>query len=141
MGKKSAEDYLDKLLNSVNDEKVKKEKFKELEFYLKIEEPGRYNLPNNQILIVEKNKSYFQTGTKTICYNGISMPFIVRSRKDGDKIQRKRTNKETKEVTYYTQKVNDVLTNKKITYLNRIKTLLITNTSDEVIYILGLIIS
>jgi tRNA(Ile)-lysidine synthetase-like protein len=114
---------------------------KELEFYLKIEEPGIYNLPNNQILIVEKNKSYFQTGTKTICYNGISMPFIVRSRKDGDKIQRKRTNKETKEVTYYTQKVNDVLTNKKITYLNRIKTLLITNTSDEVIYILGLIIS
>ena len=29
MRKKSAEDYLDKLLNSVNDEKVKKEKFKE----------------------------------------------------------------------------------------------------------------
>lgn len=29
MGKKSAEDYLDKLLNSVNDEKMKKEKFKE----------------------------------------------------------------------------------------------------------------
>lgn len=29
MGKKSAEDYLDKLLNSVNDEKTKKEKFKE----------------------------------------------------------------------------------------------------------------
>ena len=29
MKKKSAEDYLDKLLNSVNDEKVKKEKFKE----------------------------------------------------------------------------------------------------------------
>lgn len=29
MGKKSAEDYLDKLLNSVNDEKIKKEKFRE----------------------------------------------------------------------------------------------------------------
>jgi len=29
MKKKSAEDYLDKLLNSVNDEKEKKEKFKE----------------------------------------------------------------------------------------------------------------
>lgn len=29
MKKKSAEDYLDKLLNSVNDEKIKKEKFKE----------------------------------------------------------------------------------------------------------------
>ncbi len=29
MRKKSAEDYLDKLLNSVNDEKVKKEKFRE----------------------------------------------------------------------------------------------------------------
>ncbi|MBQ3558510.1 MAG: hypothetical protein IJA07_03220 [Agathobacter sp.] len=29
MGKKPAEDYLDKLLNSVNDEKVRKEKFKE----------------------------------------------------------------------------------------------------------------
>ena len=32
MGKKSAEDYLDKLLNSVNDEKTKKEKFSDYSF-------------------------------------------------------------------------------------------------------------
>lgn len=117
------------------------ESINELDFYLEIKELGTYNLPNNQKLIVDKNKSYFTTGTKTICYNDISVPFIIRTRKDGDKIRRKRTNKETKEVTFYSQKVNDVLTNKKIPFLDRTKTLLIVTTSDEVKFILGLIIS
>ena len=54
---------------------------------------------------------------------------------------RKRINKKTKEVSYYTQKVSDILTNKKVSYLDRINTLVITNELDEVVIILGLTIS
>ena len=69
------------------------------------------------------------------------MPLLIRPREDGDRIRRKRVNKVTKEVHYYTQKVSDVLTNKKISYLDRLNTLVVTNEQNEVIIIVGLTIS
>ena len=39
------------------------------------------------------------------------------------------------------QKVSDILTNKKVSYLDRLNTLVITNELDEVVIILGLTIS
>lgn len=104
-------------------------------FYLRIQEEGIYDLPNDSKIIVNKNNCYFLTGTSKICYNILGLPIIIRNRLDGDVIKRKNKNKE------YHQKVNDILTNRKISYLQRINTLVITTPSDEVIGILGLTIS
>lgn len=110
-------------------------------FYLKVESIGTYELINNAVLEVDKNNCYYKAGKEVVCYNVLSMPFVIRSRRDGDRIRRKRVNKKTKEVSYYTQKVNDVLTNKKISYFDRVNTLVVTNELDEVVIILGLTIS
>ena len=48
---------------------------------------------------------------------------------------RKIINKKTKEVSYYTQKVSDILTNKKVSYLDRYNALVITNDLDELMRI------
>ena len=119
---------------------IKKE-IKEIDFSLKIQEYGTYDLLNGAKLIVDKNNCYYKAGSKVVCYNNISMPFTVRTRRDGDKMVRKKVNKKTLEKTYYTQKVSDVLTNKKISYLDRLNTLVITNDLNEVVIILGLTIS
>lgn len=106
-------------------------------FELLIDKEGTYKLPNNQELTIDKNNCYFITGTKKICYNNISLPINIRNIKNGDTI--KRTNKKTN-VSYH-QKVNDILTNKKISYIDRLNTLVITNSENQVINILGLIVS
>lgn len=113
----------------------------EPEFLLEVKEEGTYNLINNTILEVNKNNCYLKAGNCVVCYNNISVPFTVRTRLDGDKMLRKRVNKKTKEVSYYRQKVSDILTNKKVSYLDRINTLVVTNEQDEVVIILGLTIS
>lgn len=118
-----------------------KSEVKKIDFSLTVNDFGTYDLINNTKLIVDKNNCYLKAGNRVVCYNIISMPFTVRSRRDGDKIVRKRVNKITLEETFYTQKVSDVLTNKKVSYLDRINTLVITNSSDEVVIILGLTIS
>lgn len=110
-------------------------------FSLKITEYGTYQLPNNTSFTVDKNNCYYTAGNKVVCYNIKSMPLLIRPREDGDRIRRKRVNKVTKEVHYYTQKVSDVLTNKKISYLDRLNTLVVTNEQNEVIIIVGLTIS
>ncbi len=111
------------------------------DFYLKVEKEGTYKLLNDGLLEVNKNSCYYKAGKQVVCYNMLSAPFIVRSRRDGDKIKRKRINKITKEVSFFTQKVSDVLTNKKVSYLDRLNTLVVTNEFDEVVIILGLTIS
>ena len=119
---------------------IKKE-IKEVEFSLKICDYGTYDLINNAEFIVDKNNCFFTTGNGVVCYNSISMPFVIRTRRDGDKIIRKRVNKVTGEVSFYKQKVSDVLTNKKVSYLDRVNTLVVVNESDDVLIILGLTIS
>ena len=110
-------------------------------FSLEVKEIGTYKLLNGATLEVNKNNCYYKAGNRVVCYNMLSVPFRVRTRCDGDKIRRKRVNKKTKEVEFYTQKVSDVLTNKKVSYLDRYNALVITNDLDEVVIILGLIIS
>lgn len=112
-----------------------------LDFYLEVNEYGTYDLIDNAKLIVEKNNCYYKAGNKVVCYNILSMPFVVRSKTNGDRIIRKKKNKKTLEETLYTQKVNDVLTNKKVSYLDRLNTLVVTNKDNEVVIILGLTIS
>ena len=114
---------------------------KQLDFTLEINDYGTYQLPNNTTLTINKNNCYYTAGNHVVCYNIQSMPLIIRNRKTGDKIKRKKRNKQTQEITYYTQTVSDVLTNKKISYIDRLNTLVVTNKQDEVIIILGLTIS
>ena len=118
-----------------------KEENESKDFFLKVDAIGTYKLLNDGLLEVNKNNCYYKAGKRVVCYNMLSAPFTVRTRCDGDKIKRKRINKNTGEVTYYTQKVSDVLTNKKIPYLDRLNTLVVVNEDNEVIIILGLTIS
>ncbi len=112
-----------------------KKSLKAENFYLQIITDGTYQLPNNNQLIINKNNCYFVTGNKKICYNILEMPLTIRNRIDGDKILRK-----SKKGIFH-QSVSDILTNKKIPYLERLNTLVVVNEQNEVIIILGLIIS
>lgn len=103
---------------------------KPLDFYLKINKEGSYELPNNQVLIVEKNICYFKTVDNAVWYNNINLPVVVRSRQDGDKITTKIGSKT----------VSDYLTNKKIPYLQRKDTLLLCDENNNIIGILGYIL-
>ncbi len=96
-------------------------------FYLEIKEEGEYNLPNNQKLIVDKNISYLKANNKTLWYNTMSLPIVVRNRKDGDKIKLK----------VGTKSVSNFLTDKKVPYIQRKDTLVLCDEFDNVLYILG----
>lgn len=108
-----------------------------VDFYLEIDKPGEYKLLSGDILNVDINKCYLKTKDSVLWYNINDMPIIVRSRKNGDRITRQLKNKETNELSVYTQKVSDILTNLKIPYLQRINTLVLVQ-NNEVIAILGL---
>lgn len=96
-------------------------------FFMKIEKEGTYDLPYNGKIIINKNICNFLTGEKQMCYNIQGLPLIVRSRKDGDKIHTKGG----------TKKINDLLTNRKISQLERNKVLLLLNQEEEVLAVLG----
>ena len=98
-----------------------------MEQYLEIKEEGEYNLPNNQKLIVDKNISYLKANNKTLWYNTMSLPIVVRNRKDGDKIKLK----------VGTKSVSNFLTDKKVPYIQRKDTLVLCDEFDNVLYILG----
>ena len=97
------------------------------QFYLEIKEYGEYNLLNNQKLIVDKNISYLKANNKTIWYNTMSLPIVVRNRKDGDKIKLKTG----------TKSVSDFLTDKKVPYIQRKDILVLCDQFDNILYILG----
>ena len=97
------------------------------ECYIKIENPGQYQLVNNTCLKVDKNICYFITPNSTLWYNIESFPFIVRNRKNGDKIKLKTG----------TKSVSDYLTNKKVPYLQRKDTLVLCDENDKILHILG----
>lgn len=99
-------------------------------FCLEIYDCGIYNLPNNQCLEVKKNICYFNTSKEVLWYNIEDMPLIVRTRKDGDKLETK----------CGTISVSDYLTNHKVPYLQRQKILLLCNKENKPISILGYII-
>ena len=65
-----------------------KKQLKEVKINQKIEAEGTYNLLDDIKLTVNKNNCYFTTGNTNLCYNNISLPFTVRTRKDGDKMLR-----------------------------------------------------
>lgn len=95
-----------------------------LQFQLIIEEEGTYNLPNNQIIEVNKNSCNFITSNGNLCYNMKSLPIIIRNRKVGDKQDKKL--------------ISDIITRKKIPYLLKKDILLLCDNSNNIITILGL---
>lgn len=101
----------------------------EEKFYLKIEEEGTYQLINGT-LDVNKNICNFNTSTSKLWYNINSLPIIVRTRKNGDKIVREKG----------TITVSNYLTNHKVPLLERNKVLLLCDSNDIPIAILGYII-
>lgn len=129
-----------KIIKNVNDELIlikeygyvifTNEKINLNQFYLKIVAVGTYNLKENVSLEVSKNICYFNTTKKTLWYNIEDMPIIVRSRINGDKIKTKQG----------TISVSDYLTNHKVPYLEREKVLLLCNSENKPLAILGYVI-
>lgn len=94
-----------------------------IQYYQKIEEEGRYELPNHVILEVNKNSCNFITPTNNLCYNIECLPIIVRNRMAGDKIG--------------TKLVSDMITNRKIPYRIRKNLLLLCDKENKILAILG----
>lgn len=97
-------------------------------FEILIDRAGIYQLPFNQKLIVEKNNCYFEAENQRLCYNIQKLPILIRSKKDGDKL-----NTSKGKIS-----VSDYLTNHKVCYLNRFYTYVICNEKNEIIKILSL---
>ena len=112
---------------------------KPLEFNLEIKKEGKYLLPNNLELNVERNICYLTTNNKKIWYNIDDVNFVIRTRYKEDKIRRYKK-KDNKKIIYY-QTLSDYLTNKKVPYLKRINLLyieinnVIINILDDKLYI------
>lgn len=100
------------------------------EFYLEITKDGTYIIDKNTNIVVDKNICYFNTSISKLWYNINNLPIIIRTRKNGDKIKRKNG----------TISVSDYLTNKKVPYLDRAKTLILCDDKNQPIAILGYIV-
>ena len=83
----------------------------------------------NHRLIVDKNCCYFNTNKGNLWYNIKGLPIIIRTRKNGDKINTK----------VGTISVSDYLTNKKVPSLER-RNILLLCENDVVTAILGYVI-
>lgn len=103
--------------------------FENNNFYLRIDSEGDFELPNNRQLYVNKNICYLKENNKTLWYNIKSLPIVIRSRKNGDKLKLKTG----------TKSVSDYLTDKKVPQLQRKDTLVLCDEFDNVLYILGYI--
>lgn len=100
------------------------------DFYLEITDYGTYDLTNDIIFEVNKNKSYFITPNGKIWYNINQLPLIIRSRQNGDKIK----------TSIGSISVSDYLTNHKIPYLQRKTTLVLCNSENVPLAILGYVV-
>lgn len=102
----------------------------ELNYYLEINQSGEYDLPDNRKIIVSeefKNIIYFEPTKGKMCYNIQDLPIVIRTKKPGDKIKTKGG----------TKKVNDIMTNKKVSHIYRPHILVLENKDQEIIEILG----
>lgn len=101
------------------------------QFRLEITKDGSYDLPFNQKIDVNKNICNLHTNEGDMWYNINSLPIVIRTRIDGDKMIRN-----SKKGTYV-QSVSNILTNKKVPTLKRIK-LLVLEENGNITSILGL---
>lgn len=100
------------------------------DFEVEINEVGTYLLPNNLELKIEKIISQNDINNNKVCYNidtlfVSNLPVTIRTKKLGDKIKTKSG----------TSKVSDILTNNKVSYLERNHTLIVLY-NNEVINVL-----
>lgn len=101
----------------------------EKNFYLEITNEGIYKIDEDITIEVSKNCCYFNTRNSKLWYNIKSLPIIIRTRKNGDKIH----------TSMGTISVSDYLTNKKIPFLKR-RNILLLCENENVISILGYVI-
>lgn len=94
-----------------------------LNYEITIQEEGTYDLPNDEIIIINKNNCNFITPHKELCYNIERLPVIIRTRKPGDKLANKL--------------VSDFLTKYKIPYLTKKNCLLLCDGNNKVLAVLG----
>ena len=95
-----------------------------VKYHKEITEEGIYILPNHTKLEVNKNNCNFITSNGNLCSNMKSLPIIIRNREVGDKLNNKL--------------VSDIITSKKIPYLDKKDILLMCDSENNVITILGL---
>lgn len=95
-------------------------------FYLKIEKTGEYQLPDNKVLIVDKNICYLKPLNNKIWYNIPRLPIIIRTRKAGDSLH----------FSGGTKTISNYLTDKKISQIDRMKLLLICDEDDKPMFMI-----
>jgi tRNA(Ile)-lysidine synthetase-like protein len=95
---------------------------------LEIKEPGVYQLPRNEEILIEKNISNYKARYQSLWYNIKELPVVIRTRQDGDRIKIKQG----------TKTVSDLLTDKKVSHLKRNRLLLLCDKDNSVMAILGL---
>ena len=90
---------------------------------------GLYSLPNGDSILYTKILQKNNTNYINICYNNkMSLPIIVRNRKDGDVIH----------FDYGNKKVKDHLIDKKIPLIDRDIIPIVTDSNDNIIGIIGI---
>lgn len=93
---------------------------------LVIEKDGTYFINDNIKIIMDKNICYFETENCKMCYNIKDLPVTIRTRQDGDKIL----------INGQLKNLSDYLTNQKISHFVRKKLLVLTNSLNQVIYLI-----
>jgi tRNA(Ile)-lysidine synthetase-like protein len=96
-------------------------------FFLEIKEEGVYKLPKNREIVFKNNLCEFKANKGNICYNNKELPIYIRTKREGDFIR----------YSHGTKKVSDILTNLKVSWLERHDILLLCNKDGEVTDILG----
>lgn len=100
------------------------------EFYQEIKEDGIYEIDKDIFFEVNKNICYFTTPNGKLWYNIKELPIILRTRKNGDKIK----------TSQGSISISDFLTNHKVPYLLRQKTLLLCDKENKPLAILGYVV-
>lgn len=105
--------------------------FKELmneDIYIVLDEIKKYKVNDTITINVTKKTAENITNNNCLCYNSNYFPLVVRSRKQADKIK----------LSQGYKKVKDLLIDEKIGILQRKKVLILEDSSQEILAVLGI---
>ncbi len=104
------------------------QEFKNEDIYIVLDELKKYKVNDTITISVTKKTAESITNNNCLCYNSNYFPLVVRSRKQADKIKLSKGYK----------KVKDLLIDEKIGILQRKKVLILEDSSQEILAVLGI---
>ena len=121
------------LIKDGNDIRINYYLYESSDTYLEINDFGRYQLNDEYDIVfekvdnIEKNNVFNIGSLEIIWYNSNMFPFVIRSRRDGDKMKLSSGHK----------KVKDILIDLQLSKIEKDKALLLLNKDGEIISILN----